>query len=302
MLLTQLHYFEALARERHFGRAAASCHVTTSTLSEAIRKLEGELKVPLVNRGRSAFRGLTPEGELVLEHARRMVGDHRMLLEDLSARQGLLETTVRLGVIPSGLNRGAAVLDNLCREHPGITVDLVAGLRSEEIITRLRSAELDAGVIHPAVGTATGEGAEDGAGTGGLHLIDLGTVEFVVLVSDELVSDRTEITGAELSSLPLAVLSPGMRARAEFDRAMADAEVELTPAAEADSVEALLALAATGRWAVVVPAESVGHVGEGMRVLTMTEPAVHLSVALARVDTHPVSALAAALDDAMKRR
>ena len=40
MLLTQLRYFEALARERHFGRAAASCFVTTSTLSEAIRKLE----------------------------------------------------------------------------------------------------------------------------------------------------------------------------------------------------------------------------------------------------------------------
>lgn len=51
MLLSQLAYFEALAREEHFGRAAESCYVSTSTLSEAIRKLEAEVGFPLVNRG-----------------------------------------------------------------------------------------------------------------------------------------------------------------------------------------------------------------------------------------------------------
>ena len=166
MLLTQLRYFEALARERHFGRAAASCFVTTSTLSEAIRKLEAELKVPLVNRGRSTYRGLTPEGELVLSYARRIVTDHRALVEDLSARRGQLETTVRLGVIPAGLSRGTAVLEALCRENPGVSVDLVAGLRSEEILAKLQSAELDAGIIHPALGSAQS--------VTGLHVTDLG--------------------------------------------------------------------------------------------------------------------------------
>ncbi|CAM5413594.1 LysR family transcriptional regulator [Corynebacterium variabile] len=61
MLLTQLEYFDALARERHFGRAAASCFVTTSTMSEAVRKLEAELGVPLVNRGRSSSRTSPPK-------------------------------------------------------------------------------------------------------------------------------------------------------------------------------------------------------------------------------------------------
>lgn len=59
MLFRQLEYLVALARERHFARAAQSCSVSQPTLSEAIRKLEEELDVPLVRRGRS-YQGLTP--------------------------------------------------------------------------------------------------------------------------------------------------------------------------------------------------------------------------------------------------
>lgn len=62
MLFRQLEYFVALARERHFARAAAACYVSQPALSEAIRELEHELGVPLVRRGRT-FEGLTLEGE-----------------------------------------------------------------------------------------------------------------------------------------------------------------------------------------------------------------------------------------------
>ena len=52
-------YLIALAREKHFGRAAAACHVSPSTLSAAIRDLETELGVAVVERGKQ-FAGLTP--------------------------------------------------------------------------------------------------------------------------------------------------------------------------------------------------------------------------------------------------
>ncbi len=61
MLSRQLEYFVALARERHFARAATACYVYQPALSEAIRKLEHELNVPPVRRGH-AFEGLTPRG------------------------------------------------------------------------------------------------------------------------------------------------------------------------------------------------------------------------------------------------
>jgi DNA-binding transcriptional LysR family regulator len=73
MVIKQLSYFVALAREKHFGRAAIACHVSQPTLSGAIRALEDDLGVPLVERGHR-FTGLTAEGEMILAHAKRILG------------------------------------------------------------------------------------------------------------------------------------------------------------------------------------------------------------------------------------
>ena len=83
MLFRQLEYFVALARERHFARAASACHVSQPALSESIRKLEHELKVPLVRRGQK-FEGLTPEGERLVHWARRILADCDALKQEVS--------------------------------------------------------------------------------------------------------------------------------------------------------------------------------------------------------------------------
>ena len=69
-MIDKLEMFIALANERHFGRAAEVCRVTQPSLSSAIRQLEDQLGVQLVFRG-SRFQGLTPEGQRVLDLARR---------------------------------------------------------------------------------------------------------------------------------------------------------------------------------------------------------------------------------------
>ncbi|WP_414123060.1 LysR family transcriptional regulator [Corynebacterium nuruki] len=314
MLLSQLTYFEALARERHFGRAAAACFVTTSTLSEAVRKLEKELGVQLVDRGRTSFHGLTPDGEIVLAYARRMLADERHLGEDLAAAHGSLAATLRFGTIPSGTGWAADILARLAAANPGVTVDLVTGLRSEEIAERIRSHDLDAGIIHPRAGRADSHGA----GRAGLHLARLGTTRFVLAgrpgVLDRIgatgkggkagKAGQQPVTGEDLAGLPLALLAPGMRAREEFDHAMAAAGVVIAPSAVADSAEALLALAGTGQWAVIVPEASVtapraGSVAD-LEVRPLQDPAVAMEVALVRLDVDPVPALAAAVDRAAR--
>src|ERR1700753_2318168 len=98
MLFRQLEYFVALARERHFARAAAACYVSQPALSEAIRKLEHELNVPLVRRGH-AFEGLTPGGERLVLWARRILADHDALKQEVIALQSGLSGQLRLGVV-----------------------------------------------------------------------------------------------------------------------------------------------------------------------------------------------------------
>jgi DNA-binding transcriptional LysR family regulator len=73
-VLDRLEFIIALAREKHFGKAAEACGVTQPTLSAGVKQLEQQMGVLLVNRG-SRFRGFTPEGERVLEWARRIVSD-----------------------------------------------------------------------------------------------------------------------------------------------------------------------------------------------------------------------------------
>lgn len=78
MNLTELRYVVALSRERHFGRAAASCHVTQPTLSVAVKKLEDELGVLLFERHRHDVR-VTPAGAAVIAQAQRVLEEAEKL-------------------------------------------------------------------------------------------------------------------------------------------------------------------------------------------------------------------------------
>jgi DNA-binding transcriptional LysR family regulator len=87
MIVRYLDYLVALARERHFARAASACNVTQPTLSAGIKQLEESLGVLIVER-RQRFVGFTPEGERVLAWAQRVLADYSGLTQELSERRG----------------------------------------------------------------------------------------------------------------------------------------------------------------------------------------------------------------------
>jgi LysR family transcriptional regulator, hydrogen peroxide-inducible genes activator len=98
MTLTELKYIVAVARERHFGRAAEACHVSQPTLSVAIRKLEDELGVQLFERG-SAEVSVTPVGQRVVEQAQRVLEESAAIREIARQGQDPLTGLLRVGII-----------------------------------------------------------------------------------------------------------------------------------------------------------------------------------------------------------
>ena len=110
MVLRQLEYLVALAREKHFGRAAEACHVTQPTLSAAIRQLEQDLGAPLIERGHR-FVGLTPQGELALEHAQRILAE----AEDM--RRGIEEFGQGAGRAASARRHSDRAADRLAPDR-----------------------------------------------------------------------------------------------------------------------------------------------------------------------------------------
>jgi LysR family hydrogen peroxide-inducible transcriptional activator len=98
MTLTELKYIVAVARERHFGRAAEACHVSQPTLSVAIRKLEDELGVVLFERG-GAEVSVTPVGRQVVEQAQRVLDETATIREIAEQGRDPLAGALRVGVI-----------------------------------------------------------------------------------------------------------------------------------------------------------------------------------------------------------
>jgi DNA-binding transcriptional LysR family regulator len=284
MLLRQLEYFVAVAKERHFARAADACYVSQPALSEAIRKLEKELDVSLIRRGH-AFEGLTPEGERLVVWAKRILADHDALQQEVSAMRTGLSGELHVGLIPAAATTVAQLVDAFAAAHPLVSVHLHSDLPSTEIIRRLRHFELDAALLYADSDAATE-----------LDLVPLYQERHVLLAPPRFVGDAASITWAEAAQLPLCLLDTTMHGRRIVDSAFATAGVEVAPQVQADSIAALTAHVATGRWASIVPHPWVeGALASSVtRVLELTDPSVRSSVGVATSPDAPRSLMARA--------
>ncbi|MBA3033307.1 MAG: LysR family transcriptional regulator [Gammaproteobacteria bacterium] len=146
MTLTELRYIVALARERHFGRAAEKCFVAQPTLSVAVKKLEDELGVILFERGQSEVT-VTPAGVPVVEQAARVLAEAARVKELADTAGDPLAGPLRLGAIHT---IGPYLLPRLVplikARAPKMPLMIVEGLTAQ-LIEALKSGELDVAVL-----------------------------------------------------------------------------------------------------------------------------------------------------------
>ncbi|MEA2882707.1 MAG: LysR family transcriptional regulator, hydrogen peroxide-inducible s activator [Bradyrhizobium sp.] len=140
--LRQLRYFEAVARSRHFGKAAGQCAVTQPALSMQIQELEKTLGVQLIERGRHGVM-LTEAGREIAGRASRILADTRDIV-DFARRQGsVLAGPLHLGVIPSVAPYVLPALLPLIREKfPDLDLHL-RETRTDHLVEELLDGGLD---------------------------------------------------------------------------------------------------------------------------------------------------------------
>ncbi|MFE1856807.1 LysR family transcriptional regulator [Streptomyces sp. NPDC059489] len=285
MLFRQLEYFVAVAREKHFARAADACYVSQPALSIAIAKLERELNVTLINRGRN-FEGLTPEGERLVVWAKRIIAEHDAFKSEVAVMQSGVTGTLRLGTGPTVSTTTGLPVAAFCAMHPLARVKVCSRLSSAELVRQLRDFELDAAIAH--------FGPDDREG---LEMLPLYEEQYVLLVSGEqLVPPAPTITWAEAAQLPLALLTPDMRFRQFIDNAFESSGVTATPQVETDSVASLCTHVSTGAWASVVPHTwlSAMPVTGGTRAVRLVEPNARAQISVAIHAATPGSVVARA--------
>jgi len=291
MWFRQLEYLVALSREHHFARAAEACSVSQPALSEGIRKLEEELDVPLIRRGRT-FEGLTAEGDRAVIWAQRILSDRHSLTEDISAMRTGLAGVLRIGSVPTASTAVSLLTEPFCDRHPLARVQVVSGLRSDDLLSQLLNFEIDAGVTY-----------HDQNMSDSFTMLPLYREKYVLLTGREHeVPGRTSATWQEAAELPLCLLSAEMQGRRAIDEIFAEAHVHPIPLIETDSVASLIAHVRMGRWASVIPCAwlHVFGVPEGMRAVPLIEPVRAEPIGLVTLSRRPESVMSRALTAATR--
>jgi len=146
MTLTELKYIVAVARERHFGRAAEACFVSQPTLSVAIKKLEDELGVVLFERGSSEV-SLTLSGERIVVQAQRVLDEAARVKELAKQGKDPLAGALRVGVIYTiGPYLLPTLIRQLLRDAPQMPLLLNENF-TVRLLELLKNGEIDVAIL-----------------------------------------------------------------------------------------------------------------------------------------------------------
>jgi DNA-binding transcriptional LysR family regulator len=275
----------ALAKERHFGRAAEACGVTQPTLSAGLKQLEEALGVRLVERG-SRFIGFTPEGERALQWARRIIGDARAMRQEIAALRKGLTGHLRIAAIPTAMPMLSELTTPFHAKHGDVRFTLVSAT-SNEILRLLENLEVDAGVTYL-----------DNDPLGRMKTVPLYKEGYRFLTSANApLGDRKRVTWEEIGQVPLCLLTPDMQNRRIVDRQLQEAGHTTVPMLEANSTIALLSHVRTGQWASVV-AKTLADVfafPPNIRSIPIEEPEVLHQMGLVVLDREPMTPIVTAL-------
>lgn len=282
MVLRQLIYVLALARERHFARAAKSCNVSQPTLSAAIRQLETELGAPIVERG-YRFNGFTPEGQTVLEYAKRIIAECDGLKQDLGRLKGGLIGRLRLGAIPTTLPVVSLITGPFHARHPLVTI-AVLSRNSMEIQRGLDNFELEVGLTYL-----------DNEPLERVNTTPLYREEYILLTpSGGPFADRQVVTWTEAASVPLCLLTPDMQNRRIVDGVFRSIDLQPRPTLETNSIFNLCSSVSAGHWSSIMPKALLQVFGmpTGTRALRLIAPETARTIGIIIPDREPPSPLA----------
>ena len=281
MTLTELRYVVAVARERHFGRAAEACFVSQPTLSVAIKKLEEELDVKIFERGGNEVT-LTPLGEQIVRQAQAVIEQAGAIKEIARAGQDPLAGPLKLGVI---YTVGPWLLPELVRgmidRHPQMPLMLQENF-TVKLLDLLRSGELDCAILAEPFPDA------------GLAVAPLYDEPFVVAVPPgHPMAERTSIDSEELRDETMLLLGTGhcfrdhvLEVCPEFARLSSDAE-GIRKSFEGSSLETIKYMVASGMGITVVPVLAAARDAAQLNYVPFAAPVPSRRVVLAWRRTFP---------------
>jgi DNA-binding transcriptional LysR family regulator len=285
MQLRFLEYFVAVARERHFGRAAETCHVAQPTLSAGLAALEEMLGERLVIRDRR-FIDLTPQGYAILGFAQQMIADDAAIRSTLKADTGGLRGIARVGAIPAAMPAVGHLVAAMTAAHPRVKLS-ISSMTSRTIEHALLARDIDAGITYL-----------NNEPLAQVRAVPLYAEHFVVVgARGSALASKAAVSLAELAAQRLGLLHQGMQNRRIFDAHLVKHGLSVDPVVTADSYVALLSMVADGGLVAVITDSHAAMVlaHPGLVTLPIAEALSANEIGLVSLERAPVSPLAQGL-------
>lgn len=274
MTLSELRYLVAVADLRHFGHAAERCHITQSTLSIQLRKLEDFLGVTLVERTSRQI-NITPIGQRIVTKARRILEEADQICDLARQNEGLLNSGLKLGVIPTlSPYLFPVFLDALHHAYPQLRMILHEDLTAN-LIEALAAYEVD--VVLLALPQEVH----------GLHALPLFDEPFwVAFPAGDPLGKRTAISEHDFADRKLLLLAEGHCLR-EQALAVCGQQSNKSPAfsdvLHASSLETICTMVAAGLGCTLLPALAVPRLavsGSGVEARPFKATGAHRRIGL----------------------
>jgi DNA-binding transcriptional LysR family regulator len=145
MELRQLQYFAAVARHKHFTRAAEELYVTQPALSQQVRRLEAELGLALLRRTSKGVE-LTPAGEDLLVHAETVLAEVAKARAEMDRHTGVSRGVARVAATAADAPRLPDALADFHADHPRIQFALRLG-SAAEVVALVQRGSVDVAVL-----------------------------------------------------------------------------------------------------------------------------------------------------------
>jgi DNA-binding transcriptional LysR family regulator len=266
--LRQLRYLEAVARHRHFTRAAAELHVAQSAVSHQIRRLEQELAIELLERTTRSVE-LTAAGKVVVARAEAALAEADGIPGELDELRGLVRGTIVIGaLLPAGPLDLPALLADFSERYPGIEIEFREGT-SSYMREQLAAGALDAAFV-----------LEADPQPPALGRLELSAAEMVLAMRpDHPLAAKAPLPIERLDGENLIAFRHGSSVRLALDRALERAGASPRIALEGSDLLLIRALAAEGFGVAVLPRSFAEFPGPPLAVRPL-KPAIHLPVVL----------------------
>ncbi|GAA3538155.1 LysR family transcriptional regulator [Zobellella aerophila] len=288
MTVKQLRAFIAVAQTLSFAQACERLHLSQSALSLTIKALEDGLGGRLFSRTTRHVR-LTPEGEVLLPRALRLIADWDNAEDELRQRFALQQGRVTLAAMPSFAgNLLPPLLRDFRRRYPKVNVT-INDVLNEQVIEMVQDGHVELGIaFEPPVGTT-------------LAFRPLYLDRFVAVVpADSALAGRKELCWRHLLEQPFITLQRPSAVRLMLEQHLHDWKLTLPVAFESHQLATVGRMVGCGLGVSAVPSLCIGQMHElGARCLPLLDPVIERPVGILTRAEHELSVAAQALFDTL---